>query len=120
MSAPKKPADQTVEQSEPAAIFKPFTFLHDGIRHNAEAMFAEKTMDICQGISTCMGLIHSSDLDRSNGTAPILDANATDRLLRFVMASADMLTNDAEAIIDHMNKANKEAKANKASREGKP
>jgi hypothetical protein len=114
MSTPNMPFDKTVEQPEPKAIYQPFTFLHDGIQHNAEAMFAEKTMDICQGISTCMGLIHSSDLDRSNGTAPILDANATDRLLRFVMASADMLTGDAEAIIDHMNKANK------ARREGKP
>ena len=107
MSAPKKPFNESAEQPEPKAIYQPFTFLHDGIQYNAEAMFAEKTMDICQGISTCMGLIHSSDLDRSNGTAPILDANATDRLLRFVMASADMLTCDAEEIIDHMNKANK-------------
>jgi hypothetical protein len=110
MSAPNLPFDQTIEQPELRAIYQPFTFLHDGIRHNAEAMFAEKTMDIYQGINTCMGLIHSSELERSNGTAPILDAIATDRLLRFVMTSADMLTGDAEAIIDHMNKANKARK----------
>jgi hypothetical protein len=114
MNAPTKPFDEAVEPQAPEAIYQRFTFLHDGIQHNADAMFVEKTMDICQGISTCMNLIHSSDLGRSSGTAPILDPNATDSLLRFVMASADMLTGDAEAIIEHMNEANKKR------REGKP
>ncbi|MDY7576010.1 hypothetical protein [Actimicrobium sp. CCI2.3] len=107
MSAPKKPADQTVEQVEPKAIYQRFTFLHDAIQHNTEAMFAEKTMNICQGISTCIDLIHSSETDRDNGTPPILGANAIDRLLRFVVASADMLAIDAEKCIHRVDKEGK-------------
>lgn len=109
MSAQQKPFGQTIEQPEPAAIHQRFSWAHGKAKHTPEATQAERTKNIAQGISTCIGMIHSSELDRENGDAPLLRSFDVDVLFRFVMASADLLAERADMSIWDMNESHRDS-----------
>lgn len=91
---------QVSEKKEP--MHRPFSWLVDGVKNDQHARFAAMTMDICQGVETCLELVHTSTLDRYED-APILGAGDTDRLLRMAMASIRLLGESAESTIDNIN-----------------
>jgi hypothetical protein len=96
---------------EPDATFKPFSWLYDGAELDQYGRFAGRTMDVCRGIHACLELINSSDLSRTNGDAPLLGAFHTSALLRFAMASAELLGDDVDQSIDWINKRSLKEKA---------
>ena len=99
------------ESPVPEATFKPFTWLRHHVNNDQGGRFAGRTMDIAQGIKTVLSLIHSNDLARDNGDAPLLNTNDIDRLTRLLMASADSLANDAEDQLDRINHNQNKAKS---------
>jgi len=94
-----------------AAAHEPFSFLHPRLKHNRMAQFAASVLDITQGISVCLELVHSSSLARmmnddsgpEDTQLPILDTVDTDRLLRLATASANLMASHAEKHIEWMN-----------------
>lgn len=93
------------------AFHKPFSFLRDSLRDERQAKFAETTFNICQGISTCLELVHSSDLERHHNmdaspgeeSVPVLDPADTERLLAFAREAAQLLADRAERHIGLLN-----------------
>lgn len=89
--------------SEIEAFHKSFSWLlpqHQGDRH---AQFYALTVDVCQGIKTCIDLAHFSNTDRDNGTKPTLDIQDTEYLLRLALSSSHMLAEIAAGRIDRIN-----------------
>ncbi|MDY7548486.1 hypothetical protein QN360_16080 [Glaciimonas sp. CA11.2] len=89
--------------SEIEAFHKSFSWLlpqHRGDRH---AQFYALTVDVCQGIKTCIDLAHFSNTDRDNGTMPTLDIMDTEHLLRLAISSSHMLAEMAAGRIDRIN-----------------
>ena len=94
-----------------AAVHDPFSFLHPRLKHNRMAQFAASVLDITQGVSVCLELVHSSSLTRmmnddsgpEDTQVPILDTVDTDRLLRLATASANLMASHAEKHIEWLN-----------------
>lgn len=97
----------SIAPAQPArsAAHKPFSWLEDHLEHDRGARFAAMTMDVCQGIATCLELIHSSNVDRNRGGLPTLNPADTDRLTRLAMASANLLSRAAEDQIELLNQS---------------
>ena len=91
-SSPPTPATE--------ACHEPFSWLPSHHQHNRHAQFYAMTMDICQGVRTCIDLAQVSNSDRGTRTKPTLDVNATERLLRLALMSSQMLAEIAESHID--------------------
>lgn len=95
----------------PAALHKPFSWLLPHAEYDEHAAFYARTMDVCQGIQTCIEAAHMSCMDRDNGTTPALDIIDTERLLRLALVSSQMLGEIAAVRIERFNEAtNKGAK----------
>ena len=96
----------------PEAEHQLFSHLHGDAKNDSGTRLAARTLDVCNGIETCLELVHSSDLTRrynldadpGEEVAPTLSINDTDRLLRLAIASVKMLANAAEGQIDQANK----------------
>ncbi len=95
-------AANAADQCEQEPTHKPFSWLVDGAKDDPHARFAAMTMDICQGVGTCLELVHTSSLDSDDG--PTLGQHDTDRLLRMAVASMKLLSDSAESTIEYMNK----------------
>lgn len=95
-----------------AAAHAPFSFLHKEFEFDSMAQFVALTMDITQGVQTCLEMVHTSSLARSmnldsdagDEDVPLLSVVDTERLLRFATASAGMLASKANDTIDWLNK----------------
>lgn len=95
-----------------AAVHDPISFLHPRLKHNRMAQFAASVLDITQGVSVCLELVHSSSQTRmmnddsspEDAQVPILDIVDTDRLLRLATASANLMALHAEKHIEWINK----------------
>ena len=66
------------------------------------------TVDICQGVKTCIDLAQVSNADRGTDTLPMLDINATERLLRLAWMSSRILAEMAEGRIDGLSNSDPE------------
>lgn len=93
-----------------AAEHRPFSFLADRLQHDPNARFAEAVLDITQGITVCLSIVHSSNMTRSmnreNPDAtrmPIVNTVDTAQLLRMAAASAELIARQAERHIEWMN-----------------
>jgi hypothetical protein len=112
MSAGQK-VDGDAVKSAINAVHRPFSWIHASLRYDRQAEFVATTFDICQGISLCLELVHSSDLVRlSNRDAdpgeeetPHLDLANTEQLLQLARASARLLADSAERHIEWVNAA---------------
>ncbi|QRX84381.1 hypothetical protein [Glaciimonas sp. PAMC28666] len=103
----KKPANTTSSFSTastpiptPEATHQAFSWLPSHHQHDQSAQFYAMTIDICQGVKTCIDLVQVSNADRGTDTLPMLDVNATERLLRLALMSSQMLAEVAEGRID--------------------
>jgi len=88
------------------ASHQPFSWLEEELRIDAAMQFLAHTLDATQGIQTCLGLIHASNLAREEGDAacpPTLNVADTECLTRLAMAAAGMLAEQAERRIEVLN-----------------
>ena len=89
------------------ADHKPFSWLADERRMDTSAQFMALTLDLSQGIQTCLSLVHASNLARElddEESPPVLDVPDTERLTRMTIAVVGMLSERAERYIDVFNK----------------
>ncbi|MGZ9711328.1 hypothetical protein ACXX82_11025 [Glaciimonas sp. GNP009] len=91
---------QPTSSTAPEALHQAFSWLPLHLRADPHAQFIAMTTDVCLGIQTCVDLAYFSTMDRGSDTTPMLDVADTDRLLRLVSMSSQMLANDAESRID--------------------
>jgi hypothetical protein len=99
-----RPVESTVPVEVPP-IHQPFSWVgHIPNDHNAN--FAALTLNVCQGVQTCLELIHSTDLAISSGAGdenpPILGVEDKERLLLLSTATMRMLGRQAEEHIAHL------------------
>lgn len=105
-----KPASRAAAPQEPGALHVPFAWLDGKLGRAPQAQFVALTMDVCNGMQTCLQLIHSDLLTRNRNQmadlgqedAPLLDKAAGERLLLLATAAARMLSERAEEHIDAM------------------
>ncbi|QRX83273.1 hypothetical protein [Glaciimonas sp. PAMC28666] len=102
---------QKAPAPRPAATHKSFSWIHPQVKYDEHADFCALTMDVCQGIQTCIDVAHMSHMNRDNGTAPALNLMDTERLLRLALVSSQMLGEIAAERIEAFNDvAGKEGK----------
>lgn len=75
----------TAATSAPDALHQPFSWLPREYKTDESAQFYALTMDVCQGIQTCIDLAHFSTMDRDSDTTPMLNIVDTDRLFRLAL-----------------------------------
>jgi hypothetical protein len=88
------------------ADHQPFSWLIEELRIDASMQFLAHTLDMTQGIQTCLGLIHASNQAREEGDPacpPTLNVSDTECLTRLAMAVAGSLSEQAERRIDVFN-----------------
>jgi hypothetical protein len=103
-------AARAAPRQEPRALHVPFAWLDATLQHDHQAVFAALTMDVCNGMQTCLQLVHSDLLTRNRNQiadlgqedAPLLDKAGGERLLLLATAAARMLSERAEEYIDAM------------------
>jgi len=98
-------------KAQPQPAHEPFSWLNEGLTNDPQAQFVALTMDVCNGMQTCLQLLHSDLLTRNNNQwaapgdaeAPLLDQAAGERLLLLATAAARMLSERAEERIEALN-----------------
>ncbi|MGZ9712495.1 hypothetical protein ACXX82_17000 [Glaciimonas sp. GNP009] len=85
------------------SFHKSFSWLTPTLKGDREAEFYALTLDICQGIKTCINLAHLSNTDRDDNTMPTLDILDTETLLRLALSSSHLLSELAARRIDALN-----------------
>ncbi|MDY7546516.1 hypothetical protein QN360_08625 [Glaciimonas sp. CA11.2] len=80
-----------------------FSWLLPQLKGDEHAQFYALTVDICQGVKTCIDLAHLSNTDRDDGTMPTLNNLDTETLLRLALSSSQLLAEMAARRIDRMN-----------------
>ncbi|MFL6672918.1 MAG: hypothetical protein ACJ8LG_06480 [Massilia sp.] len=108
ISAPSLKAVQSGQ--DPRPFHQPFCWLNSGLRNDPQARFAALTMDVSNGVQTCLQLIHRDMMTRDNNrlaapgqeVAPVLDEAAGERLLLLATAAVQLLSARAEDHIDAM------------------
>ncbi|SFI17022.1 hypothetical protein SAMN04515618_11270 [Collimonas sp. OK307] len=99
---------QTAARSE----HQSFSLLADELRFDASAQFMALTLDLSQGIKTCLSLIHASHLAREeddDAYPPMLNVADTEGLTRMAMAAAGVLSERAGSHIDILNASHMKA-----------
>lgn len=110
VGAAEKPAPRAAPPQGPGALHVPFAWLDGKLERDPQAQFAALTMDVCNGMQTCLELVHSDLLTRNRNQmadpgqedTPLLDRAAGERLLLLATAAARMLSERAEEHIDAM------------------
>ena len=89
--------------SAAASFHTSFSWLLPHLKGDEHAQFYALTVDICQGIKTCIDLAHLSNTDRDDETMPTLNILDTEILLRLALSSSQLLAEMAAHRIDRMN-----------------
>lgn len=110
-----RPVESTVPVEVPP-IHQPFSWVGH-IPGDRNADFAALTLDVCQGVQTCLELIHSSDLAIAAGggdeSPPVLGFGDRERLLLLSTATMRMLGLQAEGHIGYLGDKARKAEAEK-------
>lgn len=100
-----------------APIHRAFSWLEGTAADSRDAQFAALALDVCNGLQTCLGLVHAADQstgpDADADSPPILDAVDKERLLLLAGAAVRMLGDRAAGRVEKLND-----QAAKASRNG--
>jgi hypothetical protein len=99
-------------QATDSAAYTPSTPLAPAQRNDYMAEFAALTLDVCQGLQTCLGIVHKAsvdhwdndDMEPGHETQPLLSQFDAEQLSRFAIASVGMLARTAQDRIDWLNK----------------
>ncbi|HZW11907.1 MAG TPA: hypothetical protein VFF81_01780 [Noviherbaspirillum sp.] len=103
--APSVPPIPSIPQRQAQHV--PFSWLSDKAQANPMAKFVALTMDVCNGVRTCLDIVNSCDLERDaaecgetnddgSPIVPLLTRADASFLLRLSMASTEMLGELAE------------------------
>lgn len=93
-------------RSPAKAAHQPFSWLAEELRIDAGMQFLTQTLDMAQGLQTCLALVHASHQAREEADPacpPALNVSDTECLTRLAMAAAGMLAQQAERRIDVLN-----------------
>ena len=93
------------------SVHVPFSWLDPELVGNPNGEFVALTMDICRGVEVCLGLVHSSDLERrfladadeGDTALPTISSCESEWLLRLALKSTKLLADAAERHIGDMN-----------------
>ena len=91
------------EQPAPEALHVPFSWVYGPAKHDPMAEFAALTLNVCNGIQTCLELVHLSGMHRQHEMPAVLGAGDTERLLLLATASAHMLADVTDGRIEWFN-----------------
>lgn len=98
-------ADAAPEQVKP--IHQPQSWVETFAQDDDNAHFAALTLDVCNGVKTCMQLIHSTDLAVNSGAGgedpPILGVLEKEHLVLLASAAVRMLGDRAFAHVGKLN-----------------
>ena len=88
-------------------IHQAFSWVEKGVADVDGAEFAALTMDVCNGIQTCLQLMHVTDISISSGAGdedpPILGTVDKERLLLLAQAAVHMLGDRAADRVKELN-----------------
>jgi hypothetical protein len=92
-----------------SSVHQPFSWLADDARRYPLAEFVALTLDVSNGIESCLELVESSfldqiDLDPEGTELPTISPYDAGKLLRLAIAAARLLRDHAERKIDWINK----------------
>lgn len=89
-------------EARPDPIHQPFSWVPDP--SDREGEFVALTLDVCNGLQTCLQLIHSTDMAIVAGDeSPILDSVDRGNLFLLATAAARMLSVRAYQRVDWLN-----------------
>jgi len=77
--------------------------LHSTLHGDRHAEMVALTYDVTDGLALCLQLLNADDMRRQNGDAPMLGIGDTTRLMRFALATVEMLRDETEYVIDSLN-----------------
>jgi len=107
------PCTATPEQTpnRTRALHQPFSWIDDAAKDYPMADFFALTLDVCNGIQTCLEISESSDLECTchsdlapdDAELPVLSAYHAGILRRFSIASARLLRECADQKINWIN-----------------
>lgn len=121
----KANSTQSTKFDSSACSHKPFSWIYEDAKDFPMANFVSLTMDVCNGIKTCLELVNTNSLERDYnhdadpGTEalPPLSPAEESNLLRLSMAVSTLLQHEAERTIAWINKYGPEKlKSNQACR----
>lgn len=94
----------------PNGQHKPFSWISDEAKGFPLADFAALSIDVCNGIHTCLELVNAADLERDaqadgdEDAIPAINVADTSYLLRMASAASQLLAMEAERRIEWVNK----------------
>ena len=77
--------------------------LHATLHGDRHAEMVALTYDITDGLALCLQLLNADNMRRQSGETPALGIGDTTRLMRFALASVEMLRDETECVIDRLN-----------------
>jgi len=95
MTAPQTPGPMR-------ATHQPFSWFIDA-PYNSQDEFIALTKNVCDGLQICLEMVHSTTLDSDEEAQSLLTDNDVDRLMRFAIAAAGMMSNEADRRIERIN-----------------
>ena len=111
MSTSTTTPEQSPKPNRARAVHQPFSWIDDAARDYPMADFLALTLDVCNGIQTCLEIIESSDLECTyhsdlapdNAELPVVSAYHAGILRRLSIASAKLLRKHADQEINWLN-----------------
>lgn len=90
------------------AVHQPFSWFSKEAKDYPMAEFVGLTIDVCNGIQTCLELINTSDLDRQaaedgGDVTPAINTQDSSYLLRLAIATSKLMSHEAERRIAWIN-----------------
>ena len=91
------------------AVHQPFSWLADDAKGHPVAEFVALTLDVSNGLESCLEIIESSHLDRvdldpEDTELPAVDAYNAGKMLRLAIVTARQLRQQAHELLDWINK----------------
>lgn len=91
-----------------ATFFKPFSWHVEGGHYDPQERFSALVLDVSDGMLVTLKLMHSSFISRVEGQTSFLNDNHLESLFRYLIATTDQLSGEAEEIIEFQNQRKRE------------
>ena len=104
MSTSTTTPEQSPTPNRTNAVHQPFSWIDDAARDYPSADFVSLTIDVCNGVHTCLEIIEASDPecgcpsdpDADEAELPVVSAHHTGILRRFCIAATRLLREHAD------------------------
>ena len=103
----------TVPAEDIRPIHQPFTWVPSVADSDRDAHLAALTLDVCNGVQTCLQLVHATDMAVGAGgdDQPLLGTLDKEHLLLLATAATRMLAKQAYDRVDYLNDQARKAAA---------